>query len=245
LEQPRVSAICITDHRVDFLRRSIWCFFQQKYSNKELIVVVPQHDEETLQYLESLGSPEITIIPIDASDPITLGEKRNLAVQMSTGFYFCTWDDDDWYHANRIAHQVAHAQQTGKRSSAISNVLVYDTQEQQAYLSFHRPWEQTLLCERSIVTGGIGYGNLNKGEDSVLVAALRENGWIDSFFEPFLYIYCYHGGNTWHREHWKQNIFQPGKTLSKEFSGGVAAILQSETDSDSITLETLWKKLYP
>jgi len=242
LETPHVSAICITDRRLEFLKRSTNCFLQQTYPNKELVVVFPLDDDETGEYLSSLDSPEIRLIPFDPSDPISLGEKRNLGIHLSDGHYFCTWDDDDWYHQDRIAHQVAHLQRTGLRSTTLSNVLVYDTLEQEAFLSFRRQWEQTLLCERSVIRQGLRYGNLDKGEDSVLISSLKQMGTVDMLFAPWSYIYIYHGGNTWHREHWKQNIFQPGKKLSKEFSSIVADILTGKIQDDTV-LENAWRSL--
>jgi glycosyltransferase involved in cell wall biosynthesis len=244
LKQPRVSAICITDHRIDFLQRSAECFLQQHYPNKELVVVFPENDDETGDYLASLNSSEIRMIPIDPSDPISLGEKRNLAIQMSDGFYFCTWDDDDWFHTDRIASQVAHIQKTGKRSSTISNVLVYDTVQMEAYLSFRRPWEQTLLCEKSVMNDGVQYGNVNRGEDSVLISALKQNDWVDALFEPHLYVYIFHGHNTWHRQHWEQNIFRPGKKLSPEFSAQLGEIITQDIAAGSKALHALWDRQY-
>lgn len=242
LQTPRVSAICITDHRIDFLKRSTNCFLRQTYPNKELVVVFPFDDEETGEYLSSLDSPEIRLIPVDPSDPISLGEKRNLGIQLSDGYYFCTWDDDDWYHQDRIANQVAHLQSTGLRSTTLSNVLVYDMQEKEAFISYARPWEQTLLCERSVIKEGIRYGNLNKGEDSVLVSALKRMETVNVLFSPWSYIYIYHGGNTWHREHWNDNIFQPGKKLGAEFNTLVADILSGNLQDDSL-LENAWRKI--
>jgi glycosyltransferase involved in cell wall biosynthesis len=245
LEKRTVSAICITDHRLEYLRRSVTCFLQQSYPHKELVVVFPHHDLETRHYLESLASAEIRLIPVPSEDAISLGEKRNLAITMSTGYYFCTWDDDDWYHTDRIAHQVEQLIRTGQRSSAIANVLVFDTVENESYLSFLRPWEQTLLCEKSVFSSAVRYGNMNRGEDSVLISSLIQNDWLDVLFEPFLYVYIFHGGNTWHRQHWQQNIFRPGKKLDHDFSNILSEALAGNPEEGAKVIEAEWKKRCP
>jgi hypothetical protein len=44
-----------------------------------------------------------------------------------------------------------------------------------------------------------------------------------------LYVYNFHGGNTWQQAHWDNNIFKYGKMLSLEANGLVLSLLHSES----------------
>jgi glycosyltransferase involved in cell wall biosynthesis len=224
---PRVSAICITDDRTHFLTRAIACFIDQDYPNKELIVAFPEDDDATATFLQQINHPDILSLPIH--NKLSLGAKRNHAIRSSHGFYFCCWDDDDWYHPSRISEQVGALVKGGKHASALGYVILYDATKHAAYLSFNRPWEQTILCERRLHIEGIQYGDLNRGEDSLLIHALLARNTVEILTNPLLYVYNFHGGNTSKQSHWDQNIFRHGKALSAEANDLVLALQRGES----------------
>jgi glycosyltransferase involved in cell wall biosynthesis len=222
---PRVSAICITDNRTAFLSRAIDCFLAQDYPNKELVVAFPDHDYATAHLIARISHTDIVALPI--RQPITLGGKRNYAIRMSSGFYFCCWDDDDWYHSARIRKQVELLRTTRNPASVLGDVLLYNTITHEAYLSFKRPWEQTILGERKLVLDGMQYGDVDRGEDSRLIQALLDNNALTIHHNPMLYVYNFHGGNICSQAHWENNIFRHGKKLSPEANDLVLAMQQA------------------
>jgi glycosyltransferase involved in cell wall biosynthesis len=226
---PLVSCICISHNSVKLLKRSIECFLHQTYLNKEIVVVYTNDNLETAAYLNGLNNQLIKPIEI-AADTLTLGEKRNLAIKESKGFYFCVWDDDDWYSNKRIEYHVQQLLNTQFKCSVLSRLLIYDSLKSEAYISAKRwAWEQTLLCERSVSEKTeLRYANVERGEDSVFVFKLRENNLLLTISNPTLYIYVYHGDNTWHRKHWEDNIIRWATKLSAEQSGLVEKILKGE-----------------
>jgi glycosyltransferase involved in cell wall biosynthesis len=224
---PLVSCLCITHNDIDLLKRAVDCFFHQTYPNKELILTYTIDNKEASAFIDRLQDPRIIRNEIATISKISLGEKRNLSIEKSNGLYFCNWDDDDWYHNSRIEFQVNSLKQTGYPCSVLSNLLVYDTQTKKAFLSAERKaWEQTILCKKSLIDNDeLRYGHLDQGEDSVLLHNLLERDLVQSVYNPGLYIYIYHGKNTWHREHWEQNIMRRGDELTLAQAEILGAIL--------------------
>src|SRR5687768_803991 len=106
MDKPLVSCICITHNRIHLLEKSIHYFSNQTYPKKELIVGYTSDDVTTENYLTRISHPLIRPLKFSSDRDLKLGEKRNLAIEFSKGFYFCVWDDDDWYGESRIEFQV-------------------------------------------------------------------------------------------------------------------------------------------
>lgn len=230
MSQPLVSCICVTYHQSEILSRAIRCFQEQTYSNRELIVGFTSSNKDAMVLLEEFNDPSIkaVLIPDHIS---TLGEKRNWTIEHSSGFYFCVWDDDDWYSNTRIARQVRSIRGTPFKSTALSSIILFDSNSNEVYRSAIRTaWEQTLLCERSIFkTPSMRYDLLDRGEDSRLVYNLKKNNLLLTTHNPALYIYVFHGKNTWHRQHWEENLIRWATKLDESRSALVRKILQADT----------------
>jgi hypothetical protein len=96
-----VTCIMPTANRRRFVPSAIELFLAQDYDDKELVIIddgtdavsdlVPRHPN--IQYFrESPGTR-------------SLGDKRNLACELSRGDIILHWDDDDWYAPWRIGYQ--------------------------------------------------------------------------------------------------------------------------------------------
>jgi len=226
---PLVSCLCVTHNEPKILQRSINCFLSQTYPNKELILTYTADNQETKTLVEALSGYPIIGHELPASFSQTLGEKRNLAIAKSNGSYFCTWDDDDWYSSNRIARQVACLSKSNYGCSVLSQLIIYDEQTQQSFLSTRRVWEQTLLCKKSLINyDTIRYAHLDHSEDTILLNDLQDRKLVSLLFDPGLYIYIYHGNNTWHREHWQRNVINRGEALPAEQSAMIRSIVNGE-----------------
>ena len=229
MDYPLASCLCVTENRITFLKKAIHYFLHQSYPNKELIVAYPEEDLSTAQYLRQLNHPAIHEATFFHSEAMTLGKKRNLAIEKCKGKYFCIWDDDDWHHPDRLARQIEAVEGSHAQSCVLSRILLYDVVTQKSYLSGKRQaWEGTLVCNKSVMEGSLEYADLQKGEDSVFVAALLKHKLIIAIDGPELYIYTQHGSNTWNREHWEKNIIGWGKQLHDNVSSCIERAVKGD-----------------
>ena len=97
-----VSCAMVTKQRLNVLPRAVAWFQRQSYPDRELIVV-NDADDGTKEYLAALRDKRIVYI---RPEQACLGELRNVAVTHARGTYLAQWDDDDWYHPDRLALQV-------------------------------------------------------------------------------------------------------------------------------------------
>lgn len=232
---PLVSCICVTHNSIDVLKRSIQCFLHQSYESKELILAFTSDNESTTNFMKELKHPSIKTLVFPSDTPLTLGEKRNAAIEYANGFYFCVWDDDDWHGVSRIEFQVRSLTATTFRSSVLSNIILYDMQTREAYLSATRwAWEQTLLCQKSLFENPeLRYKNLERGEDSALLVNLKKYNLLLTTSHPHLYIYVYHGKNTFHRVHWEVNVIYWAKKLSQAHAILIQKILDGMPNAEA------------
>jgi glycosyltransferase involved in cell wall biosynthesis len=226
-DNPLISCLCVTRRRVPMLRRAVRAFNEQSYPNKELVIVYEDDDIETAGFLSDLNAPDIVKLEIPSSPRKTLGALRNLAVARCGGEYFCQWDDDDYYHVDRLSFQIGVIRDTGMPACVLFQWLLFDTREDKAYLSCMRPWEGSLLCLKSLLGDDLGYEESGIGEDTPLVNRLFAENNLFPAVMPKLYIYVYHSQNVWAEKHW-QSIFDAGIELSPETSRVIKEILDGK-----------------
>jgi glycosyltransferase involved in cell wall biosynthesis len=224
---PLISCLCVTRKRVSLLRRAIKSFKDQKYLNKELVIVYEEDDLSTREYLSELPDNNIIKIEAIASPKLSLGELRNLAVEKSNGEYFCQWDDDDWSHNSRLEFQMDVIQKSQMPACVMIHWLIFDALENQAYISNRRPWEGSVLCKKSLITEELKYEDTESGEDTSIIKKLFSRNLIFPVVMPKLYIYVYHGGNIWSHDHWDK-IFRASKKLSAQSSIVIKEILDGK-----------------
>lgn len=229
-DPPLVSCICLTHNNPDFLKRSIRCFQSQTYRYKELIVAFSSDNYAAEEFLNQLNDPSIKSLVFPSGQSITLGEKRNLAIEYSSGAYWCVWDDDDWFSRHRISYCIEALSGTSFKSATLSNVVLLDQMTSEAYVSATRyGWEPTLICDRTLFQNhDLRYVKRERGEDSPLVANLKKENCLLTITHPALYIYVYHGRNTFHRGHWEINILQWAKKLLPNQSRLVEQVLAGQ-----------------
>lgn len=223
---PLVSCLCVTHNRAAKLRRAVACFLAQSYPNKELVVVHRSDDEPTLQLLKELEHRQ-DIVPhaLGGDTKRSLGDLRNISIRRARGEYFCQWDDDDWYHSDRIEVQLEAVLESHQAASLLTNLFIFDVASGQAYFSHLRLWEGTLLCRREdVLTLGLKYPTLSRMEDSFFVNALIEKSRVYPVASSGLYIYEVHRSNSWNERHFK-DLFAHSQPLGAEISKRIAAIL--------------------
>jgi len=226
---PLISCLCITHKKPDMLQRVIRCFDNQSYPNKQMVIVYEESDQLTHEFIaQHTFDYNTKIVNIGLGSKKTLGELRNISVREADGEYVCQWDDDDWYDPDRLSEQMNVLLLNNKPACVLSRWIVFDACSQKAYLSNRRLWEGSILCKRDRMLQN-PYPQLSKGEDSNLINCLYEHGELSIIEDmPNLYVYIYHGDNTWEYAHFKQ-IFDYSKELSLSFSKEVFQIIN---DSD-------------
>lgn len=222
-----VSCLCVTRNRVQKLRRAISCFLAQTYPHRELLIVYESDDVATGNYLAMLNEPLIRPFEVASSPKMSLGALRNISMEAGRGHYMAQWDDDDWHGPTRLAEQMHAIGESGKRACVLVRWLVYDEETQTAYLSGRRAWEGSLLGLRAAVPR---YADLVKGEDTSTVRKMLSENALAGLDRPDLYIYTFHGGNTWDRSHWQANILPYAEPLSHENQEWVKAALLGQVD---------------
>jgi len=229
INPPKISCICITNNRSSLLQKAIKCFDEQDYANKELVISYPKDDKNTKAIIQQLLSEgRFDILAIERPETELLGNARNDAIHKCRGTYVCIWDDDDWHHPTRLSYQINSLQTTGKKyeASILYRIFLYDYTTKLAYLSFPYHWDGTLLCRKEMLMHN-QYADKNKGEDSQIVPFMEKKGMLAHIDEsPYLYIYTYHGNNTWPYDHFMYFI---GKSilLNDEYNSHVNNLINN------------------
>jgi len=205
------------------LSRAISCFLDQSYPARELVVVYEDDDAATRKYLLDFDEPSVRPIMVASSPKLTLGALRNISIQSSRGFFVAQWDDDDWYAPTRLAEQIKAIRTDDRRGCILARWLIYDEITDTVHLSNRRAWEGSLLIERSAVPP---YPELSKGEDTSVIKKLVSDKALVSLDSPYLYVYTYHGKNTWDRDHWDMNILPFVNPLPPETQDRVKSVLR-------------------
>jgi hypothetical protein len=210
-----VSCVCVTRNRAAMLARAINCFLAQTHPARELVIVYEDTDLKTRHFLSGIDDPRVRIIEVPAALGLSLGALRNLAIDAAKGRWFCQWDDDDWHHPLRLAVQWRQLRASGKAACTLESWLIYDAMQQRAFVSECRAWEGSLLCDRDALDADHHYPPLSRGEDTPFVERLTASGALVQINRPDLYVYVYHGANTWDATHWIAGILARSRPLGR------------------------------
>lgn len=189
-------------------------------------MVYREDDWQTASLLKGLSLAGLLLIEVSKSQSLSLGQLRNLGIKKCNGELICSWDDDDWYHFRRLEVQFAVIQASGFKGCVLTRILIIDVINEKAYYSHDRLWEGSLMCYRSVFLKH-AYADLKKGEDFELVGNLySENLLYRIATVPNLYIYNYHGANTWNIDHFKF-FFMCSEPLCEKTSAEIVNVMNS------------------
>ena len=241
---PLISCLCITKNSAALLLRAIECFEAQTYENRELLVLYETDNaeiEKVTQQKKQTGSA-IQFIEIPASPKQNLGGLRNLSIELCNGEFFSQWDDDDWYSADRLEVQLNQLVKENADVCFLGYWILFDHTNNTAYLSFKRNWEGTILCKKSLFNDDCKYALLPRAEDTAFTKAIAQRYVDTQLLQPWVYIYTYHGNNTWEYSHFLRN-FMLGEQLSAEFAVLIKNILSGRFSVEEST-KLLQNKIY-
>jgi glycosyltransferase involved in cell wall biosynthesis len=198
----RVSCLMVTTNRLEFVERSVRCFQEQSYKDLELVVVSASTDG-TDEYLAGLGDARIKVVHLGRAMP--LGTMRNVAVSTATGQFVTQWDDDDWFHPDRVRLQMEALKSNGAEACLLERLTLAWPDKGLFCHSKRRPWENSILALRSRLPA---YEAIPIGEDYRCVQEMiQRRVRLCLLDEPRLYVYVAHGRNTCSSDHFSMNIF--------------------------------------
>jgi len=188
------------------------------------MVIGQKDDYDTARLIESLDVRSIRYV---SAPKVSLGQLRNFSLEKAKGQYFCQWDDDDWHHAKRLEIQFNQAIAAGNKGSVLVHFIIYNKLTNQGYLSPPWGWGGTVLCNRKMFKEGVRYPETDKHEDSDFISKLYRKKCLYPVINPSLYVYVYHGSNTWGADHFEK-IFLNSCKLSQESSDVLQRIVSGE-----------------
>jgi glycosyltransferase involved in cell wall biosynthesis len=204
MSEPLVSCLMVTRGNLQLLKYSVQCYRQQTYPNRELVVVTDAGAAPSVEgFLRQSGIPNIVLVGVAPNPPLTLGDRRNIAMARARGDIFVQWDDDDLFDPRRIAAAVATLQQTKAAAAFLVRWLVWWPQRRVAAISHRRLWEGSMAVWRDHAPV---YPALTQSEDTAAVQSLANHHLIALMDVPCHYIYSVTGQNTWHVAHFEYFI---------------------------------------
>jgi glycosyltransferase involved in cell wall biosynthesis len=116
MASPRVSVVVPTYNRPDKLRRAVGTVLEQTYARVEL-VVVDDHSEtpasDALADLDRSALDAVTVVRHEQNRGANAA--RNTGIREATGEFVAFLDDDDRWHPEKLARQVAAFESGGDR----------------------------------------------------------------------------------------------------------------------------------
>nr|BCX00470.1 MAG: hypothetical protein KatS3mg041_0516 [Bacteroidota bacterium] len=203
---PRVSCLMVTADRPQWVRQAVRCFQRQNWPNREL-VVVDDGETDLSPMLAELPPDQVRYERIGRRPRLSLGALRNISLELATGEFCLQWDDDDWYHPDRIRVQMHYALQ-GYDAVLLRYTLVHldlPTWRSRPFRAqIRRGTPGTILHRRE---AAIRYPDWARQEDT----AYRDRWWsrrvrLLGREYAYLFIRCYHGRNTWELTHFLNRL---------------------------------------
>lgn len=102
----RVSAVITTHNRCDTLKLALDSVLNQTYTDLEVIVVVDNSTDNTMEYLKSVEDPRVKVVYIPEEESRGGNYARNLGVKTAGGELIAFLDDDDIWYPEKIEKQV-------------------------------------------------------------------------------------------------------------------------------------------
>lgn len=196
-KKPKVSALMVTGknpERYPLARVSLECFFDQTWSNKEMVII--NHGTEKVC---SVSDPRVKEVFVEKGPGVTLGDMRNWSIENATGDWCMTWDDDDWHHPTRMQNQMANSRERHiitymwqVRCALTNNCAFYDKMPTGQQMS--------VMYERSTPAR---YLSLEAREDTQFMewfsgkVVCVDNHVGNIGCDPTQYVRFYHGRNIW------------------------------------------------
>ncbi len=202
--QPLVSCLMVTANRGDIARIAIECFKEQTWVNKEL-VIIDDGEEDYSDLIASFDCSDLVrYIKLQPESPrLSLGELRNISIEEARGEWCVQWDDDEWYHPERLAVQLNAAVQADVGASALKWTLMHVKDDSDQSLTFRGDSGIATPGTLMFRKGDERYPHLARNEDGIFLRDVKDNHGLVVLDEnhSHLFIRVFHGSNTWEKDH--------------------------------------------
>jgi glycosyltransferase involved in cell wall biosynthesis len=191
----------LTKGETDLFKRSLDLFLRQTWPRKELVIVIDRDPARVKAHLAELDRAEIRLL----EGPRAMGledvaKLQQAGMDAAHGEVLCQWDDDDLSHPTRIAVQYEFMEKEGANASYLADTLHWFEPTGELYWQnweghTERAHPGTLMCHRSV---NVVYQIIKgKASDWFLQQELYQRCKVVNLRgKPYLYIYVYHGRNT-------------------------------------------------
>lgn len=201
-----ISCLTITQlNRIKLLERSIYSYSIQTMDLKFCELIIVHHDgTEGNTAIYNLLTKYKVDAKVFSVPKYPLGKLRNLSIEFATGDLLCQWDDDDFYHPERLNVQSTPFFNSSVVATTLSSQLYLFYENRDLFI---RDGAKEGIHGTIMFRNGLGLryeNNFIKGEDSALIKEiLKINN--DGIFcinnRPEIFVRTYHGKNTWKFTH--------------------------------------------
>jgi hypothetical protein len=130
---PSVSVITITRDRRPFIPLAKYCYMAQAYPENKLEWVIVDDGKDQIKDLVS-DIPNVKYILVD--EPLSIGAKRNLAVEQASHDILVILDDDDVYPNHSVIARVANMLMEPAKSCLYSTTIpCYEIHEKKSFMN--------------------------------------------------------------------------------------------------------------
>lgn len=209
---PLVSCLMLTKDRLRLAERAIRCYQNQLYPHRELVIVCQgdyAYQDELRRLIDQ--SPIVDVRLIAADPRLPLGALRNVSLEEARGELVCIWDDDDCSHPERLTRQVDRLVETNVDAVFLSGCLhLFEPEGILHWLDMSvQPDRRIPIVPGTMVMrrdSRFRYPEAGQyahsGEDEQLAVDLYRQAKVDILGDlGWLYLYAYHGNNTFPLEH--------------------------------------------
>lgn len=202
----KISCLTITQFsRINLLHKSLWSYSQQSVDPKSRELVIVHHDgvEYTTAIQHLLLKYNIEGRIFEAA-PAPLGALRNISIEKATGDLLCQWDDDDFFHPDRLRIQSFPFEISNCIATTLATQFFWFCDRGELYI---RRGGKEGIHGSIMFRNHLGFlydSEIAKGEDTKLIQKLQQQDATSIHCiedNPQLFVRTYHGLNTWEFEH--------------------------------------------
>jgi len=140
--EPLITCTMTTLGNIEHFKKSIQCFTEQTYCNKNFFIICHGKKENNLNvfnYIKCLKRNDIFFF--EANQKMNLGYLHNTLIELSTGEIICQWNECEYYDKNRILKQYnfLRIKNTNIASVYVSNEIECDIMELQNIRNLYGP----------------------------------------------------------------------------------------------------------
>lgn len=191
MKTPLISCLCVTENRPDFMPWLLWNFQRQKYPHKELVII----DASESPYKPGKAKNVRTL----HAPGLNVAARRNLALQEAGGELMAWFDDDDWYHPERLIHLSQlisdETQVAGPKLAWFVNLFTFGVKQ---FVARHGVLNSGLVARIDAAQSIRFDETVDKGEDIEWLNQLQARYGVAETFEVPSFFLCHNqnAGNT-------------------------------------------------